>query len=101
VALGGVVPVDDNTAPGSPYKGQVRARRDLSFTATPGPLEVYDGAAWQPAVPTATTPASMPRGIMAAPISTTANGTATPGTTADTLDTVLGNYQFTATAGRR
>jgi hypothetical protein len=39
-------------------------------------------------------------GLPTAPISTAANGTATSGTT-DTIDTVLGNYQFTAIAGRR
>lgn len=51
VALGGVVPAANSTSPGSPYKGQVRSRLDLGFTAQPGPLEAYDGAAWQPVVP--------------------------------------------------
>jgi len=41
-----------------------------------------------------------PGGIQAAAISTSSNGTATSGTT-ETLDTVLGTYQFTALAGRR
>lgn len=36
----------------------------------------------------------------AVPISTVTNGTATVGTT-DTIDSVLGNYQFTAISGRR
>jgi hypothetical protein len=40
------------------------------------------------------------QGLMSVPITTTSNGTATTGTT-DTLDAVLGNYQFTAVSGRR
>lgn len=40
------------------------------------------------------------QGIMAAPTTTTSTGTASSGTT-DTIDTVLGNYQFTAVSGRR
>lgn len=40
------------------------------------------------------------QGLPAIPVSTSTNGTATSGTT-DTMDTVLGTYQFTAIAGRR
>jgi hypothetical protein len=40
------------------------------------------------------------QGIVAAPISSASLGTATSGTT-DTIDSVLGNYVFTAIAGRR
>lgn len=39
-------------------------------------------------------------GIMAAPTTTTSNGTPSSGTT-ETRDAVLGNYSFTAVAGRR
>lgn len=45
-------------------------------------------------------PVGLAQSLMAVPISTGTNGTATSGTT-DTIDTVLGNYQFTAIAGRR
>lgn len=38
--------------------------------------------------------------LMAVPTTTTSNSTTTSGTT-DTIDAVLGNYQFTAIAGRR
>ncbi|MGH6656637.1 MAG: hypothetical protein ACRDVE_15715, partial [Actinocrinis sp.] len=93
VALGGVVPAEDSSAPGSPYKGQVRTRKDLPFTA-PGWLEGYDGAAWQSAIP-----ASMPRGIMNAPKTATANSGAV--STPEAIDGPLGTYQFTAVAGRR
>lgn len=55
-----------------------------------GRTMVYTGSQWVP----------VGSSIMAAPISTTANGTASSGTT-DTIDTVLGNYQFAAIAGRR
>jgi hypothetical protein len=40
------------------------------------------------------------QGLPAVPISTATAGTVTSGTT-DTIDTVLGNYVFTATSGRR
>lgn len=95
VALGGVIPSNNSGFPAAAIKGQVRARTDRAGTAVPGPLEVWDGAAWNSAVP-----ALMPRGIMAAPISTGTNGTPSSGSS-DTIDTVLGNYVFTATAGRR
>lgn len=97
---GGVVPAGTPGVPSNAYVGMTRARYDRAMTATPGPLEVYDGAAWQPAVPVATTPAGTPRGIMAVPLSTAANGTPTASTT-DTLDTIMGTYTFTAVAGRR
>lgn len=42
---------------------------------------------------------TMGQGIMATPVSTTANGT--PGGATETLDSVLGTYQFNAVAGRR
>jgi hypothetical protein len=45
--------------------------------------------------------ASYPRGIMAAPVSTGTNGTATGADTTEVRDAVLGNYVFTAVAGRR
>jgi hypothetical protein len=46
------------------------------------------------------TPVGGAQSLGAVPISTTTNGTATSGTT-DTIDAVLGNYQFTAISGRR
>jgi len=75
VALGGVVPAANSTSPGSPYKGQVRSRLDLGFTAQPGPLEAYDGSAWQPIVP-----ASYPRGRIASTTVTAIGNQATTST---------------------
>lgn len=95
VALGGVYPAASALLPAQAHKGAVRARQDRAGTAVPGPLEVWDGTTWNPAVP-----ASMPRGIMAAPVSATAVGSPSVGT-ADTIDSVLPPYVFTATAGRR
>jgi len=43
---------------------------------------------------------TMGQGIQAAPVSTVSNGTSTSATT-ETFDAVLGNYQFSAVAGRR
>lgn len=45
--------------------------------------------------------ASMPRGCMATPVSTSSNGTATAADTVEVRDTALGNYTFTAVANRR
>jgi hypothetical protein len=42
-----------------------------------------------------------PRGIMAAPVSTTANGTPTAADTVEVKDTTLADYVFTAETGRR
>lgn len=101
VALGGVMPSSASGVPGAAYPGLTRARTDRAMTTNPGPLEVWDGATWNPAVPLTTTPAGTPRGIMAAPVAATANGTPTPGNTVDTMDTVWSTYTFQAVAGRR
>jgi hypothetical protein len=95
VALGGVIPSNGASMPAHGHVGQTRARYDRTGITVPGPLEVFDGTTWNPAVP-----ASFPRGSQGAPISATANGTASSGTV-DTIDTVFGTYQFTAVAGRR
>lgn len=65
------------------------ATYELSILASTGALEMYDGAAWSHPFP------SLPRGIMADPVSTNSSGTATSGTT-ETRDAVLGNYVFTS-----
>jgi hypothetical protein len=39
--------------------------------------------------------------VVATPVSTTANGTATPNSTVETMDAVLGTYQCALIAGRR
>lgn len=46
------------------------------------------------------TAAMFNRGIVAAPVASTANGTATAANTTEVRDSVLGNYTFTAEAGR-
>lgn len=60
VCLGGVFPSNSSGTPGLAHLGQTRSRTDRSMTAAPGPLEVYDGAAWQTAIP-----AAYPRGRVA------------------------------------
>lgn len=44
---------------------------------------------------------SLPRGIMAIPITSSSNGTATAANTTEVRDAVLGSYVFTAVAGHR
>jgi hypothetical protein len=53
-------------------------------------VETYNGTAW----------AGLPGGTMGTPTSSSTNGTSTSGAT-ETRDAVLGNYTFTAVAGRR
>jgi hypothetical protein len=91
VALGGVVPAANSTSPGSPYKGQVRSRLDLPFTTPPGALEIYDGAAWQPAIP-----ASMPRGRVA-----DTNTTAAGSNSSNSTPFVHLNFTVTMSTSRR
>jgi hypothetical protein len=62
---------------------------EFSILDSTGALERYDGAAWGHPFPT------LPRGIMADPVTTASAGTATSGTT-ETRDAVLGNYVFTS-----
>lgn len=88
-ASGGIVPAFTTSSPGSPYQGLFRSRLDRAATVQPGPLEMYDGAAWQPVVP-----ASYPRGRSVAPISTGSSGTSTSGST-EIMDSVLGTLQAT------
>jgi hypothetical protein len=73
--------------------------------------EVFDGAPvsapyWFNPVAEAVTAltaaaATAPRGIMAAPTTSVATGTATAASTVEVKDAVLGDYTFTAVAGRR
>lgn len=93
-ALGGVVPAVATTQPGSPFAGMLRQRLDRAPTVLPGPIETYDGAAWQAIVPD-----GYGRGLVAAPIGTTSIGTAA-GTT-ETLDSVLGTIAVALISGRR
>lgn len=94
VAAGGILPYYASTS-FSPIVGQVRQRLDRAPTVLPGPLEQYDGSAFQPIVPD-----GYGRGLVAVQGGTTSTGTACAGTT-ETLDSVLGTLQFAAVTGRR
>lgn len=91
VSLGGVYPAASSAQPAAAYKGLVRARNDLGYTAQPGPLEAYDGSAWQSVVP-----ASYPRGqVGATETSATASNSSNSTPIVDISKTV------TLTLGRR
>lgn len=66
------------------------ATNELSVRAdAPGTYEWYNGSAW----------VALNQRLMATPVNTSSTGTVTSGTT-ETRDAVLGNYVFTAVAGR-
>jgi len=82
VASGGILPAFATSSTFSPETGQGRWRLDRAATVQPGPLEMWDGSAWQPAVP-----AGYGRGLLAAPKTTFSDGT--PAGTTETFDAVL------------
>lgn len=79
-----VTSIADLAAITSPLTGQTAVNTASGLTYR------YTGAVW----------IGLPGGIMGAPTSTAADGTPTSGTT-ETRDSILGNYVFTAVAGRR
>jgi hypothetical protein len=90
-AAGAIVPALSVGQPGSPETGQVRWRADRAPTVQPGPLEIWDGSAWDAVVPD-----SYPRGQLGAAKLTSAasnSGNSTP--IVDVTKTV------TLTSGRR
>jgi hypothetical protein len=82
--VGIVTSIADLAAITDPVAGQ------LASNTADGLIYKYTGSAW----------VGMPAGIMAAPTTTTSDGTATSAGT-ETRDAVLGNYAFTAVAGHR
>ena len=77
-------PCTSTTRPASPFQGlQI-------FETDTGRSMVYNGANWVP----------VGQAVMAAPTSTSSNGTATSGTT-ETFDAVLGYHQASLVSGRR
>jgi hypothetical protein len=91
VAIGGVVPSFSSGYPSATPLGQTRVRLDRSMTAAPGPLEAYDGSAWQTAIPS-----SYPRGRVAASKITTAGANSSNST-----PVVYNTITTTLTSGRR
>lgn len=91
VAAGGILPA--RTTAELPTDGRYEGM--YADQADEDALLRWSGTAWDTLAG-----GHLPRGIMATPVGTASNGTATSGTT-ETRDSVLGNYVFTALPNRR